>query len=200
MLVNFIGSPCSGKTACTALVFSALKDGGVATEFLPEQARLYIAERRAVYKAPVHLTDLDQILIMRKQLELESMMLAACGPDVVIVTDSSPLNSLLYMSPSARKEASVQKAIEVHREHMPLTFYVHTVLPSFGDDPNRIHGMKESHEIDEKLPTLMSEQAPWLGYLPLAGDSKHRTDQALSYIFQLLLHPVGLPQLPFMLP
>jgi hypothetical protein len=189
MLVTFIGSPCSGKTTVAALIFSALKDGGVPTEFLPEQARLYIAERRAVTTHPIHLTDVDQMLIMKKQLDAEALMLKACGPEVVLVTDSSPLNSLLYMNTWARNEPAVREAIFSHRQHRPLAFYVNTVSPGFGADPNRIHDMKTSKAIDSELPDLMAAEAPWLNYVHLVGDSRHRTDVALSMIFTQLLHP-----------
>lgn len=189
MLVTLLGSPCSGKTTVAAMVFSALKDAGVPAEFIPETARLFIAERRAVMEKPFHLTDLDQILIMRKQLEVESMMIQACGKEVVVVADGSPLNSLLYMKPETRQEYSVRAAIQQHRLNMPLAFYVHTVSPGFGSDPNRIHDMETSRAIDAFLPELMSQEVEWLKYIPLVGNSRHRTDSALSYIFTQLLQP-----------
>lgn len=189
MLVTFVGSPCSGKTTCAALIFSALKDAGVQAEFISEQARLYIAERRAVStQEPMTLTDIDQILIMKKQLDIESLLLDSCRrPDVVLVSDSSPMNSLLYMSTAARQELSVRNAVQKHLQHLPLTFYVNTVSPGFGVDPNRIHDMEASRRIDLEVLDVVNKE----GMIPihLVGDSRHRTDMALSYILTQLLHP-----------
>lgn len=190
MLVSFIGSPCSGKTTCAALVFSALKDAGASAEFLPEQARLYIAERRAATNADVVLTDLDQIMIMKRQFDIEAMMLKACrDPAVVLVTDSSPLNSLLYMSEDARLDPEVRAIVDTQRQRQALTFYVHTVNPGLGSDPNRIHDIETSRRIDAELPVVLGRHAPWLNYVQLLGSSRHRADMALSFIFSELLSP-----------
>ena len=189
MLVTLIGSPCSGKTTCAARMFAALKDAGVPAEFLPEQARLYIAERRAVVEGGIRLSNVDQVLIMKKQLEVEVTMMMACGKEVVLVSDGSPINSLLYMDPEFRKSPMVKAMVDIHRQHQSLTFYVNTVSPGFGADPNRIHDMEFSRTVDRELPELLRQEVPWLSYIHLQGDSQHRTDVALGYVFTQLLKP-----------
>lgn len=187
MLVSFVGSPCSGKTTVAALLFAALKDSGVAAEFLPEQARLYIAEKRVATSLAPHdivaLSQIDQVTILLRQLQVEQTMLTACGPNVIIVTDSSPLNSLLYMSKETRDETAVKEAVQKHLRMAGLTFWVKTVTPPLELDPNRVHSLETSLQLDPLVPLIMSDNVGAnFKMIPLEGTSHERTAIALAYV------------------
>src|ERR1700677_2459612 len=140
MLVNFVGSPSSGKTSSAALLFSELKDLGFPCEFITEFARIYIAKKRYNdSQTKVVLSDLDQSEIFKNQFELENIMLGSSN-DPLILTDSSVWNSVLYMTPDFREEFKkselCQKAIDRHAKISPLVFLSYPVNFS-SNDPNR---------------------------------------------------------------
>ena len=185
MLISFVGSPCSGKTTVSALMFAQLKDTGYPVEFIPEQARYYIAAKRvetgAEAEKPLVLTDEDQLAIMRQQHSIEAVMTTACGPSVAILTDSSPVNALLYMSEAQRANPQVQHILSEYIRRQPLIFYVHPVS-SFGVfDPNRVHSPAVAAKLNTKIPALLEQLQ--LPYIVLQGDSEKRAEQALSALY-----------------
>jgi hypothetical protein len=163
MLFNFLGSPQSGKTTTAAMTFASLKEIGLVSEFSSEQARLYIAQQRVLWgygpEDKVTLTDQDQVEIMRRQLEMDETLVKACGPEVFIISDSSPVNSMLYMSPEARRRGDV---LDMYRRSKALTtgiFYMHPIYRGWSDqrDPNRIHDYEQSQLIDKLIPEFLKE-------------------------------------------
>jgi len=188
MLISFVGSPCSGKTTTAALIFADLKDSGQSVEFIPEQARFYIAIQRVKAglkpNQRLYLTDVDQESIMQQQQQLEETLVTSCGQTITIIGDSSPLNSYLYMSEKKRQEPLVQAMITKYLSHKPLIFYVHPVPPGHCLDPNRIHDQKFSESLDEKLIPLMTELG--VSPIPLTGSSRTRSSQALAVIYSKL--------------
>jgi hypothetical protein len=187
MLIGFIGCPCSGKTTTAALAFADLKNMGIASEFIPEQARLYIAERRVHDglrpEDALFLSDEDQKLILTKQFDYETTLIKACGPEVKIVADSSVLNTLLYMSPEARAE--VRPLVEEAVLRYSLLFYCGPVKPPLSLDPNRIHDEQASMEIDKKIPVLLEEFSISPKYL--LGDSRSRYHEVVRDILEASL-------------
>ena len=163
MLFNFLGSPMSGKTTTAAMAFASLKEDGFIAEFSSEQARLYIAQMRVLqdYKPEeqLTLTDADQLDIMARQLELDETLLQACGPGVFIISDSSPLNSLLYMSPECRRLPEVMEMVKHSLQMTTTTFYTHPIYRGCSDqrDPNRVHDYEQSQKIDLLIPQLLAE-------------------------------------------
>ncbi len=163
MLFNFLGSPQSGKTTTAAMTFASLKEIGLVSEFSSEQARLYIARQRVLWgygpDDKVTLTDEDQVEIMKQQLEVDETLVKACGPAVFIISDSSPLNSMLYMSPKCRNRGDV---LDMYRRSKAITtgsFYMHTIYRGWVDqrDPNRIHDEEQSQQIDKLIPQFLME-------------------------------------------
>jgi hypothetical protein len=187
MLIGFIGCPCSGKTTTAAKTFADLKDMGIASEFIPEQARLYIAERRVKEglrpEDPLFLADEDQKLILVRQIEYEDTLIKACGPQVKIIADSSVLNTLLYMGPEARAE--VTPLVRDVLTRYDLLFYCGPVKPPLSLDPNRIHDEKASLEIDRMIPVLLKD----FGLNPkyLTGDSRQRHHEVTRDILEASL-------------
>ena len=184
MLIGFIGCPCSGKTTTAAMTFADLKTMGIATELIPEQARLVIAEKRVRQNLKpedtVELTERDQAEIIGKQEEYETLLLQACGPEVTLIADSSVLNTLLYMEPELRAEMHDEVA-----EFLPrydLLFYCSPVKPPSAQDPNRVHSYEQSLKIDREIPKLLSEFN--LKPVGLFGDPKERHHVVLRHILE----------------
>lgn len=192
------------------MVFAALKDAGQITEFVPEQARIYIAEKRqeafeaycqaenkrntgkefkdieisgmAPWSIPIELTDGDQIRIMMKQKAADSLIYMSSGPGATIVTDSSPINSLFYMSDDCQLKQSASETIEHAKQHTSLFFYVKPIANQGAGDLLRLHNDKFSRELDDKIIPLVCKLCPDIAHkvIPLIGSAEERKIQALT--------------------
>lgn len=209
MLISFIGAPCSGKTTTAAMVFAALKDAGQLAEFVPEQARWYIARKRksafeahckaemadlakpiggiAPWSFPVSLSDADQIEIMGQQRQADDLMYMTAGPGTTIVTDSSPINSLFYMSDEVQELQSKGEAIQAACKHTSLFFYVKPISCQVTGDLLRIHSDKFSRELDERIIPIICKLCPQIAsrVIPLMGTAEERKIQALTAYYEL---------------
>lgn len=175
MLFNFIGCPQSGKTTTAAMAFASLKEVGLVAEFIPEQARYHIAKLRlklGIDKQLI-LKDEDQLDILKRQLELDSLMVEACGQHVIVISDSSPLNSVLYMSEEFRKSQEVQDLLQKSVKITNLSFYAHPIPYVNVIDPNRLHSQAESLKIDSQIFELL-KQFPELKVQELEGSTSTR--------------------------
>jgi len=189
MLATFIGAPSSGKTTVAALVFANLKERGISVEFVSEWARSYIAGQRVSKGLSpgqgLSLSDTDQVLILQMQMVAEETFIAACGPSVTVLSDTSPLNALLYLSDKAAEDAKVKKWIAKYLSLNPVFFYLPLSNPpavTVGLDPNRIHGALESVAIDQKAKALISRMG--LKVIELVGTSREKSEKALDRILQ----------------
>lgn len=187
MVISFLGSPVSGKTTTAALVFSKLKEAGLPVEFLPEQARLYIAEeryRRGLKPSDrLELTDDDQLEIMRRQISIERLYRKVCGSGVTVVTDSCPLNSFLYMSENAREEN--REELFQSLGYSDVLFYSPPVWAPKTLDPNRIHSQEEALTIDSRIPMVLERYAPGKFPVELHGLPILRAAEVLTHIFRV---------------
>lgn len=178
MLIGFIGSPCSGKTTTAAMTFADLKGMGLPSEYIAEQARLYIAERRVEQKLnpedSLQLEDVDQYMIMRRQEQSEVTLTTACGPGTIVIADSSVLNALLYLSPEGRKQPGVVRLTEAAVKRYDLLFYCAPVKRPRNLDPNRIHNEEQSLAVDRLIPEVLREFAPDLIPIQLFGNPQMR--------------------------
>lgn len=170
------------------MTFAKLKELGMTCEFITEQARLYIANKRWVNglkpEAKLELSDDDQVDIMLNQLDIETIVHHAVGDDVIVISDSSPLNSLLYMSEARRSKEAKKDYIEEMIEKTDVIFYCAPILGFSSFDPNRVHDEKFSLEIDSQIPTVMTQYAPqvWNKVVHLTGDANTRLHQVVNVI------------------
>lgn len=186
MFINFIGCPQSGKTTTAAMCFASLKETGVVTEFSSEQARFYIARQRVEQQLQpednLSLTDEDQFQIMKAQVERDSILVKACGPRVVIISDSSPLNSLLYMTPEFRADRRVQSLWDKSLQITDVSFYAHPIYKPYLNDPNRIHTEAQSRAIDQMIPEML-KAFPELLIVEIDGNVSERLLLVQNRIF-----------------
>lgn len=184
MLIGFIGCPCSGKTTTAALTFADLKSMGISSEFIPEQARMYIAEKRVAWKqppgSPIKLEDDDQFNILLKQIGAEKIMLSSSGRGSIIITDTAALCTLLYMSPQA-KETFRQRVLD-HLPNYDLLFYCAPVKMPSALDANRVHDQEQALLIDQQIPPLLREYG--LDPVFLHGDIKQRSHEVTKAILE----------------
>jgi hypothetical protein len=189
MLITFIGCPASGKTTTAAMLFAKLKEMGIATEFICEQARAYIAgircENGLKPEDPVTLTDKDQRTIMTMQWEAEDGWTTACGPSVIVVSDSSALNALLYMTEECRQHHEVLDLVGFYDPG--ICFYLPPLAAPRIFDPNRIHDEAASLKINSLIPQVLKEYAPGLMPIRLEGDATHRLEQALDVVLTAIM-------------
>ena len=188
--MSLLGSPRSGKTTVAARVFSNLKEASFNCEFVPEQARLYIAEKRVNSNLQpsdkLTLSDQDQVNIMAKQFLYQQLMLKACGDGAIIVTDSSPLNALLYMTEDCKNTNTVKELVKQTLQLETLFFYCAPVEWLGGLDPNRIHTKEQSLTIDSMIVNTIY---PLLQSVPvtLIGEPENRWRFATSEILRVLM-------------
>lgn len=181
MLVGFVGCPSSGKTTTAALIFAQLKKMGLATEFIPEQARFYIAQKRVINHLtpsdPVKLSDTDQAAIMKMQVEWESTLLESCGKSVIVLTDSASYLSLVYME---KPDLLIPALKQIHPYN--VLFYCPPLPYANVKDPNRIHSQGQALEVDSKIKQLMPKYFPEVKLIPLVGSPEERADLAIEII------------------
>lgn len=155
MLVSVVGSPSSGKTTTAAKVFAWLKDQGALAEFITEQARLYIAEKKfSEATDKIILTDEDQIQIMERQLRVEELMKLSVSKETIIVSDSSSFNSLMYMSPIALESLEVKELTLKAQSIYDKIFYADPLDSFVSGDSNRITDENFSQEFHARIPFL----------------------------------------------
>lgn len=193
MLVSFAGCPCSGKTTTAASVFASLKTLGVPVEFIPEQARSYIAERRYDMdlspEGKLELSDDDQLEIFLRQLNAQEIMLKVCGESMIVITDSTPLNALLYVSPETRGSHFFQDMIQNYREQLQNTrSLLFHAMPTSGHnhfDPNRSHSEEQSKVIAAEVHPLLTGLG--FAHKVLDGSVEARRDTVLAATMQKYL-------------
>lgn len=180
MLIGFIGCPCSGKTTTAAKLFAALKADGISTEFIVEQARWYIAQKRLRSKGPLVLTDDDQFRIMLKQYQIEQTFKAVCPPETLIISDTTALSAMLYMTAEQRESQEVQ---QLCYEAVKLYDVIYTASPvlSFDRlDSNRVHDEQQSRAIAAKIEPLLASVLPTsVPVVPLVGSIEIRFSTVL---------------------
>lgn len=192
MLITFVGCPASGKTTTAAMLFAKLKEMGIAAEFICEQARLHIArirwEQALDPKDPVALTDNDQLAIMEAQWNIENMLTSVCGNSVVVVSDSSALNALLYMNPALRDHPESSELLTVLLEHYEpgICFYTPPLAAPHVLDPNRVHDEAMGLRVDSMIPEILKSYAPGLIPVRLDGNPQERLRQALDVVLEAL--------------
>jgi thymidylate kinase len=196
MIINLIGSPASGKTTTAAMVFARIKEQNIPAEFIVEQARVFIAQKRnALGLKPedkLILTDDDQLAIIKSQIALERTMIQACGPSVVVISDSSALNSLLYMSQELLNTSQVNELIKGITDNYALAgkslvFWTSLLKVPSGLDPNRVHDQDMIDKIHYKIPRILAAKIPNLTPILSIGNPAMRCQRMVVEILKALL-------------
>lgn len=170
------------------MTVAKLKNVGISCEFIAEQARVYIAETRYTKKLnpqdKLLLNDSDQALIMNRQLEVDTVMSTVTGPEVIVVSDSSPLNSLLYMTDEFRSQDQIKALTARAIGATDLIFYAMPIRGIDLLDPNRIHDEAESVKIDLKIVPILKQMAPTIlaRIIPLTGNPDNCLDTVFGAI------------------
>lgn len=179
MLINFLGSPQSGKTTTAAMLFAKLKENHMVAEFVLEQARMKIAKNR-VYKGFNSLTSEDQNEIFMEQIESESVM--SRGNSAIVVSDSSPINNLLYC-PDWKKDHWRQTMVsDFLSKNNPLVFLCLPIDSSKRlTDMNRIHSLEESIALHNKFDEILEyfQVKPVMVY----GSPEERLEVCLKTVY-----------------
>lgn len=183
MLVGFLGAPCSGKTTTAARLFAELKDLGIPAEFITEYARTYIANRRygMASSHSLVLQNEDQMSIAEGQFRAESVMKEVC-PDQVIITDSSVLNSLLYMTPEFTTLPDVFELVTYAINQYDLLFLCGVVPRPAVIDGNRLHSEEESFTLQGQLEVILNGLVGSEKLIRLEGQSTSRLHTALGAV------------------
>jgi nicotinamide riboside kinase len=146
MLIGFLGCPNSGKTTVAAKVYASLKDDGLLAEFIPEQARTYIAEKRK-RKPIIELTDDDQNKIASAQTYAEFLFDES---GTIVVTDSSTVNTGLYVNNPQNAECRFRTIVNYDILFLCPPIY------EFFIDPNRVHSREQSLALHDKLMNYLT--------------------------------------------
>lgn len=191
MLIGFLGSPISGKTTTAARLFAELKDGGYSSEFIPEQARVLIAQRR--YDASKKneemktLDDWDQFTIMIRQNNMEEIFSFASSRSLVI-TDCTAFLAMLYMTPEFRNEKKVLDMAVNSAKRFDILFRCHPVNPGELYDPNRVHSFEQSQILDSQLDDVIKFIGiPVEKIIELVGPSNVRSSRAHYEVMEKLI-------------
>lgn len=174
------------------MTFASLKEVGLVAELSSEQARIFIAEKRVLAglspQETLALSDQDQLEIMRRQVELDELLVKACGSDVFIISDTSPLNAVLYMSPNFRfLNGEVGLLAKRSLAITTATFYAHPIYRGWSDqqDPNRVHDYKQSQAIDSLIPKMLEENENLRAKtVPISGSTTDRLLAVKTRIFR----------------
>jgi predicted ATPase len=184
MLIAFVGTPSSGKTTTAARLFADLKDAGYPAEFLPETARLYIAERR-LEGATGPLVDGDQDAILCRQEAAEKLMFES-SPESITVADSAAVNALLYMTEQARESRFVRTMAKQAAKRYTLVFRCHPVQAGTMYDPNRVHSFADSQALDTLVEPLLTGLE--LKFISLFGPQKMRAQRAYGAVLEAMVN------------
>jgi hypothetical protein len=169
------------------MLFGKMKEMGVTSEFLSEQARLYIAVER-LKRPNFRLTDEDQILILQKQCYLEAVLLNSLRESGgFVISDTSSLNALLYMERARWDEALVRAKIAGALQNSKVIFHCAPISsPEVRFDPNRLHGWEESRRIADLVPELFAHFGVKTA-IPLEGGVNARATRAYQALNSALM-------------
>jgi len=187
MIISFIGAPQSGKTTTAANVFAELKNLELNAEFVGEKAREYIIKKKwETLCAEIKLDNWDQMNISQEQFMSELRTNFACGDEGFAVVDSSTFLSLLYTERNTQQYDLVEKLSKLSVDRIDLFCYC-PLVDLENSDPNRIHTLEQSIELDKQILPLLKSLRPNADVLVLHGDRETRVNLVMDKILKHLV-------------
>lgn len=142
-IINFFGTPSSGKTTLAANFFSYLKKKNYSVDMTREFARELIYEGRLYDLA-------DQVYVMSEHWRRIRTLI---GKVKYIICDSPILLSAVYASPTEVAPITTLAAIR-HNQHQSINFLLKP--PEFVvRDGGRIHDEKNTKELFSKIVMVL---------------------------------------------
>ena len=153
VVVNLFAGPGAGKTTCAWEIAAELKKRNINTEYVSEYAK------ELVWDGRMDLLDgsakNQTMLIEEQNRRIERLQ----GKVSVIVTDSPILLGLMYQKvPSQELESWV---MQKHMEYNNFNLFIQRGKAF--EQAGRIHGLKESMTIDEKIKGFLKEKSIYFG-------------------------------------
>lgn len=150
LVVSFIGSPCSGKSTLSSLLYGMLKLRGVSAEHVPEYAK------QLVWSGDLEVLN-NQWYVSHKQYE---MIRGLEGKVDVIVVDGSLLNCLYYNQCNEDNTSNVEKTKDcildwTNRSHN-LFFFVERGEFEY-QQAGRIENELQSAQVEKYLRLVMQQ-------------------------------------------
>lgn len=172
IIINFIGSPCSGKSVMASLLFAELKLNGYLTEYVQEFAKTL------VWKGDFQKLN-NQIYTTKNQYELFKNI---NGKVNYIVTDGSLIHGLYYNKYNKNNTNDINLTEKKIKEYINEFDNIYIFLKR-GDFPyetqGRIHNYEQSLEIEKDLEKLLQDMN--LKYITTTS-SKESIETIMKYI------------------
>jgi len=146
--ICLFGGPGTGKSTCSAYIYSQLKILGYSIEQIQEFVKSWVYENRVP-------SSFDQVYLLAKQIRMEDLALRN-GVDLV-VTDSPVSMSTCYAKAYgfAAWKSLIELADEFERQYPSLNLFLDR-----GDTKYEAHGRyqtkEEAIEMDETIKELLS--------------------------------------------
>jgi nicotinamide riboside kinase len=162
LLISFLGLPNSGKTTLALKLAASIKlNNLINCEIITEYARTFITQFKASNNLPhdssISFTDIEQLQISNKQKELERAFKKASSPYTLLISDSSALNTLNYLSTSTYSSALPQFLSLVNSHYDVLVFCHLNSKPSKILDSNRIHSESQIKALEPRSLDILDK-------------------------------------------
>lgn len=172
-VINFVGSPCSGKSVLAAYTFAILKTMHVKAEYIQEHAKFLIYQER--------FDELNnQFLVSTEQYKL---IKAVDGKVDFITLDSPLLLGMYYNKHFPGNVSNIEKTQDMILSKMSEFNNVYIFLKRNKDFPfqleGRVHDESQSNIIEKELEELLQEFN--IPYLEITSDISN-IDKILEYI------------------
>lgn len=154
VVVNFIGSPCSGKSLLSALTFAELKLRGKVCEYVQEFAKTLVWLKDFSTLNNQYYVSSRQNGIIRSIVDT--------GQIDFIITDGPLLNGLYYNRYNPDNVSSVEKTekfiLDRYAEYDNFNVYLRRGNFAY-ETAGRIQTMEEANEVDSVLYAMLKESS-----------------------------------------
>lgn len=174
LIVNLFGGPASGKTTCAWEVASKLKKQRIITEYVSEYAKELVWDQKFDI---LDGSEPNQRHIFEVQTHRVRRLV---GKVDVVVTDATLLNSLVFGVNIS--DAFYKEILDNFRNFNNFNLFIQRT--SYFEQEGRIHDLKQSLELDEKIiDILVGNKIPFETY-------SHRTLDLVIMKISLLVKKI----------